>query len=496
MKKLTALLLTLTLAACAPPTPTAPAPFIEPALSEAEGTAAPPTSLPSPTATLLPTLPPTAALEPTITPTASAGGQSAGDGYAPEMGNSGYDAQHYDLKLSLDPAVTFVEASATIRAVSQVHNLIQLTVDFSGFDIHALTVDGVPAEYSRNRGKLTIALPAPLHLGQAFEISVDYSGVPVQTGSAYVPFIHHLGLQFLGANLYALNEPDGAHYWYPCNDTPLDKAAYTIALTVPAGLEGIANGRMMEETASGGVTTFTWDNPYPTASYAVTLAVGDYELISGTSPGGIPIEHYIFEDIRQPFLDAAGVTGEALDWLGSLFGEYPFETFGFVTTRLIRASLETQGRVILSENMLNEETVIHEIAHMWFGDWVTMESWSDMWHTEGFAVYLSLMWQTREQPGALNIFMQNLAAEVEREGSADPLGHLAPQRIYGFDSYQRGALMIHHLRLTLGDEAFFAGLRLYFERYGGGTASRAEFIAVMEEAGGMELDAFFAEWLE
>ncbi len=493
MKTLHSLILLLTLAACAAPSqPPATA------TSSAEVPRVPTSTVEiiAPSASLTPSPSPTPLPTATLTPTPSAGGQSAGDWYAPELGNTGYDVQHYTLALTLDPGLPTVTGAATINAISTIHNLASLSLDFSGFEISSLTVDGLPAEYTRDPAKLHILLPESPALGQEFEIAIAYAGEPAQTSSAYVPFFHHLGLQYLGSNLFALNEPDGAHYWFPCNDTPTDKAAFTFEITAPAGLEAIANGALVRELSGTDSTTYLWEQPYPMATYLATVAIGDYEFITDTSPAGIPIEHYIFADIRQPFTDAADVTGEALDWMSELFGDYPFDTFGFVTTRLIRASLETQGRVLLSENMLNEETVIHEIAHMWFGDWVTMESWSDMWHNEGFAVYVSLMWQTREQPGALNIFMQNMEADVTREGSADPLGDLAPHRLFGFDSYQRGALLIHNLRLTVGDDAFFTGLRLYFELYGGGTASRQEFIAVMEEASGMELDAFFAEWLE
>ncbi|NUM47207.1 MAG: M1 family metallopeptidase [Anaerolineales bacterium] len=453
----------------------------------------PPTPLPSPTATALPPSP--TPLPPTETPLPQVGGRSIGDPYAPELGNTGYDVQHYALQLALDPAQVFVDGAATIEAIATLHNLVELSLDFSGFDIQTLTVNGLPATYTRDRGKFIIALPEPLAEGQAFTMFVDYAGVPIQTGSQYVPFVHHLGLQFLPENIYAVNEPDGAHYWFPCNDHPRDKATYTFEITVPAGFEAISHGTLIEEVAEAERTTYVWDHPFPMASYLATVVVGNYELQETTSPSGVPIRYYYFNDVRDPFVQATSTTGEALDWMSAQFGAYPFESFGFVTTRLIRASLETQTMVILSENMLNEETAIHELAHQWFGDWVSMASWADMWHNEGFAVYISLMWQTRNNPGSLNIFMQNLEAEVQREASADPLGNLAPQRMFGFDSYQRGALMIHTLRQTMGDEAFFAGLRMYFERFGGGAASRADFLGVMEEASGMELDAFFDEWL-
>ncbi|HNB51334.1 MAG TPA: M1 family metallopeptidase, partial [Anaerolineales bacterium] len=403
--------------------------------------------------------------------------------------------QHYTLQLALDPAQTYVDGAATIEAIATLHNLIELSLDFSGYDIQTLTVNDQPATYTRDRSKFIIALPTPLAEGQPFTIFIDYQGIPIQTGSEYVPFVHHLGLQFLPENIFAVNEPDGAHYWFPCNDHPLDKATFTFEVTVPEGLEAISHGTLTGETTENGATTYVWDHPFQMATYLATVVVGDYEMQETTSPGGIPIRYYYFADVRDPFLQATSMTGEAIDWMSEQFGPYPFESFGFVTIRLIRASLENQTMVILSENMLNEETVIHELAHQWFGDEVSMASWADMWHNEGFAVYITLIWQTRNNPDSLDIFMQNLAAEVQREASPDSLGNLSTQRLFGFDSYQRGALMIHTLRRTVGDEAFFAGLRLYFERFGGGAASRTDFMNVMKEVSGMDLDSFFDEWL-
>ena len=485
----------LIFSACTVPPPTAfpsTTPPVEPTRSVP--TPAPTLVLPTETPTLVPTDTPVVLPTPTLLP--QTGGRSIGDPYAPELGNTGYDVQHYTLQLVLDPAQTYVDGTATIEAVATLHNLVEMALDFSGYDIQSLTVDGQSAQFTRDRGKLIISLPEPLSEGQTFTIFVDYQGAPIQTGSAYVPFVHHLGLQFLPENIFAVNEPDGAHYWFPSNDHPLDKATFQFEITVPAGLEAISNGILTREESTPDSTTYYWEHESPLAAYLATVVVGNYEYTETTSPNGIPLGYYYFADVRDPFQQAASVTGEAIDWMSEQFGAYPFERFGFVTTRTIRASLETQSMVILSENMLNEETVIHELAHQWFGDWVSMDSWANMWHNEGFAVYVSLMWQTRNNPDSIDIFMQNLAAQVDREASTDPLGNLAPQRLFGFDSYQRGALMIHNLRRTVGEEAFFVGLRAYFEQFGGGTASREEFIAIMEDASGMDLGDFFVEWLD
>ncbi len=487
--------LAVLLGACASPPPTA-APSPTPGLP---ATAAP--ALPSPTATLPPTStppPPTPTPQPTATetPLPTRGQPSIGDPYAPELGNTGYDVQRYTLQLAFTPGQTVIEGTAILEAASTQHNLVQFSVDFAGLIIDELLIDSVPADYTREDGKLIITPPQPLAEGETFALQIAYNGTPATESSRYVPFVGHLGLQFLGDNIYAVSEPDGAHYWFPSNDHPQDKAAFRFEITVPEGFTGAANGVLLEEIDHGDTTTFVWEHNYPMATYLATIAVGEYERIDDTSPGGIPLRHYIFPDLELPFTQAASVTGEALDWMSDLFGPYPFETYGFVTTRLIRASLETQTMVILSENMLNEETVIHEIVHMWFGDWVSMESWADMWHNEGFAVYMWLMWQTRENPASLNVHMQMHTANVLEHDIDEPMGALPPQRLFSGASYQKGAAFIHAIRLEVGDEAFFAGLRLYFERFGGGTASRDDFQAVMEEASGMDLDALFIEWLE
>lgn len=477
------------LTACrAAPPPASPAP---PAAAPTQ-TPLPPSATASPT----PSPSPSPTLTPTASPTPQAGLRSAGDPYAPALGNTGYDVLHYDLALRIDPGETYLEGSATITAAARLHNLTEFSLDFAGFEIRSITLDGAAVDYLREGTKLVIRPAQPLAIDQEFVLALAYAGAPVQESSPYVPFFHHLGLQFLGNSAFAYNQPDGAHTWFPCNDHPTDKATFRFAVTVPAGLTAVANGTPAGVEELDGETTFRWEHPYPMATYLAMVAVGEYEIIDGSSPAGIPLQHFVFADIRQPFQDAADVTGEALDWMAQTFGPYPFDRYGFVTTRVIRASLETQGNVLLSDLMLNEETVVHEIAHMWFGNWVTMASWADMWHNEGFAVYISMMWETRDNPGALNIFMQNLEARVGREASADPLGNLSPNLLFGFDSYQRGALMLHTLRSLVGDEAFFQALRVYLERFGGGAATREDFFGVFEEVSGVELDGFVVEWLE
>ncbi|HEX2979720.1 MAG TPA: hypothetical protein VHO48_05620, partial [Anaerolineaceae bacterium] len=257
-------------------------------------------------------------LQPTRTPESSAGGtvapnpqpvgvageRSIGDPYAPELGNTGYDVQMYTLRFAIDPAEINLAAHATIEALSTLANLGQISLDFTGFDIGQLTVNGAPAQYSREGDKLIVNFAAPLDQGEAFTLDVEYSGAPTFTTSEYLPFVDHLGLFFNTdtQRVFALSEPDGAHYWFPCNDHPRDKATYRFELTVPEEMTGLANGRLIETHTevpnalpSGKAgDQFIWEHDFPMASYLATIGIGEYVLIKGTSPQGIPLRSYAY----------------------------------------------------------------------------------------------------------------------------------------------------------------------------------------------------------
>jgi aminopeptidase N len=434
-----------------------------------------------------------------------AGERSIGDPYIPELGNTGYDVQHYELRLVLDPAQVYVDARVTIEALTTNEDIAQISLDFVGYEIEELSLNGEAAAFTRAERKLLVEFPEALSEGEIFTLDVIYRGQPVFETSPFVPFIPHLGLQFpeTGDNgsIYAVSEPDGARYWFPCNDHPRDKAAFRFQLGVPEGLTGAANGVLLEsrlgvpavfEDGSAG-DVYIWEHNYPMATYLATVVVGEYERVEGVSPGGIPLRHYVFPDQVNAFQAQEATIGTMLDWMGELFGEYPFEVFGFAAADGLGASLETQTLVILDRNA-GEYTMAHEVAHMWFGNWVSLDSWGDMWRNEGFATYFGTLWSLRSDPTAFDQYMNDLADSYRDYVPPYPLNQPPPRALFGRDSYMRGALLAHELRSLMGDEAFFDGLRLYFARFGGSTATHQQFQGVMEEAAGIDLDNFFEGW--
>lgn len=449
------------------------------------------TSMPSPTAPETPLTPAESATAEIEIPNGS-----IGDPFASSLGNGGYDVQQYTLKLTLDPAMqNFLEATVEIDLLLT-DDQESLSLDFAGFDIHSLTVNGESAEYQRTARKLLVLLPDGSTMGDILQVIVSYSGQTVRRQSIFVPFESHLGLFFPdGESLYVLSEPDGSRYWFPNNDHPRDKATYRFEITTPGTLSVAANGRLVETRREGNALTTIWEHDYPMASYLATVAVGKYTLIESVAPNGVPLRDYVFEENLERWEREFAVTGEALVWFEEMLGAYPFEAYGHVNVNAGGIALETQTMVVMSSSMLMEPVVIHELAHQWFGDWVSLDSWGQMWRNEGFASYFEYLWPQRDDLEGFTNEMNLLQASIESFDGLEPLDALSPGNLFGYESYAKGAVVVHALRQEVGDEAFFAGLQLYLQRHGGSTASDADFQAAMEETAGVELSEFFSYWL-
>jgi len=467
----------------------------------------PPAGSASPATVTSSNSPPTAAAPVTSTTTAfpitHPENLSAGDTYAPELGNAGYDVQHYTIRLTLDPERAFIRGDTTIQASSTLAQLDQISLDFIGFDISQVTVDDQPVAYFRQDNKLILQLPRTLQSGQAFQAEIVYSGQPIAEASKYLPFVSHLGLFYEPdqENAYVASEPDGARYWFPANDHPRDKATFRVELTVPQGLSGVSNGLLVDQQNDiGGVFTdtlasrFVWEENQPEATYLVTVAAGNYQTVEGTSAQGVPLRSFVFSQSQPDFNQYTDAIGDMLDWMSARFGPYPFEAFGYVTVSGLDASLETQTMVLLDQTSINEATMAHELSHMWFGDWVSLDSWGEIWRNEGCATYVSLMWQTRDNPQVLDETIGVYEQNLQRLAGNYPLNDPPPAEMFDSTTYIKGAVLVHKLRQKMGDDAFFKGLQTYFQQYGGRTASQAEFQAVMESTAGFSLQDFFDQW--
>ncbi|MCZ7571873.1 MAG: M1 family metallopeptidase [Ardenticatenaceae bacterium] len=440
-----------------------------------------------------------AAEMPAQPPHGVAGEDSIGDPYIPELGNTGYDVQHYTLALDLDPATEQLTATVSISATATLADLGRVSLDFIGYEVSAVRVGGQLATFYRSPKKLSVDLPQPLAMGAPLLIEVDYHGQMKPWPSTWAPA--ELGLRVQeGKRIEAFAEPDGARAWFPANDHPLDKATFRVEATVPIGLTAVSNGTLVATRPAGTKTTFIWTMDAPMATYLLTLAVGDYQRLDGPPFGDVTIRHYLFtHDVARasPFLSQ---TNEILAFLSKQIAPYPFGEFGHVEVDLRGLAMETQTMVMMDRGMLEKSiasrVMAHEAAHHWFGDSVSPATWADIWLNEGFATYFEALWSAHDGKSLEGTFGEMERVVLERANQENsPLDRPKPRLMFGANTYLKGAWVLHMLRQEIGDEAFFETLHRYYTRFAGGNARTADFQAVAAEVSGRDLTTFFQQWV-
>jgi aminopeptidase N len=419
---------------------------------------------------------------------APAGSSGLGDSLYPGFGNGGYDVTHYTLDITVnDVSTSDLTAIVTIEA-NAIQDLISFNLDFIGFKINGITINGEFADFSRKGQELTVTPLKPLVENQSFTVVIRYNGSPQEMQSVALPV--QTGWVTVDGGSFVLSEPDGSANYYPVNDHPLDKATYTFRVTVPDPLEVAANGVLTETIDNGDTTTFVFEARDPMASYLATINIDEFDVETMQSDNGIPIRNYystgLSADVRKPFARQ----GEMLVYFSDVYGPYPFEVYGsLVMNTEFGAALENQTLSIFGMDMIDvqdvegtELTVAHELSHQWFGDSVSVADWSDIWLNEGFATYSEGLWiEHLHGREALDEWVKLQYKDVVG-GSYPPPGNPPANDLFNYESvYVRGGLTLHALRLEVGDEAFFQILKKYFERYKDGNATTDDFIAVAEE---------------
>ncbi|MGW3493477.1 M1 family metallopeptidase [Streptomyces sp. NPDC001020] len=427
------------------------------------------------------------------------GAPGIGDPYYPNYGNGGYDVSHYDLRLKYQPATDELEGTATIRAKTT-EDLSRFDLDFL-LDVSEVRVNGAKAAFATSgQHELEITPATPLRKGTPVTVVVRYSGVP-SSKSAYGFTTWHRTPD--GA--IAADEPESAWWWFPSNDHPSDKATYDVSVTVPDGTQAISNGTLQPTSSKLGWTNYTWRQNKPQATYLTTLAIGKFDITTGKTSNGVPIINAYSKDLGAK--DAAARaslerTGEIVDWLTGYLGRYPFNSVGgYVPNTTTGYALETQTRVYYSPkqfaNGANPSVVVHELAHQWYGDSVSLKGWKDIWINEGFARYAQWLWSEHEGQGTT----QELADHVYAAHPADDAfwtvrpGDPGPDDQFDIAVYDRGALAVQALRNEVGDDAFFAILKGWPKEHAYGNASVADFRAYAEKVSGKPLASLFDTWL-
>jgi aminopeptidase N len=419
------------------------------------------------------------------------------DPYLPGHGDPSWSAAHYRLELGYDVAGNRLRGEAVIDAVAD-EDLTRVVLDLAHLRVTKVTVDGVaPAKYGTRDDRLVVTLRDPIAAGKAFRLLVKYDGQPR-------PLIdrHHgdAGWEELEDGVIVAGQPHGAPTWFPCNDRPDNKASYTITVTTQPEYAVVANGELSFRRRRGSTVRWTYEQVEPMASYLATVQIGRYDLRE--LDAAIPMQAAVPPGIGDGFEAAFGRQPEMLDTFVELFGPYPFPSYAVVVTSddleipLESQSLSTFGRNFCTDDWDAIRLVAHELAHQWFGNTVTLGEWKDIWLHEGFACYSEWLWSEASggdtADGWARHHHERLADLDQDLVVADP----GPELMFDDRVYKRGALTLHAVRLTVGDDAFFSLLQAWVAEHRGGTVTTDEFVAFAGDRTGTDLDDLFSSWLQ
>ncbi len=411
-----------------------------------------------------------------------------------------FDVTYYEIRLSIDPAGLL---GGRITGEVTIHGkLIDVTLDTVQFDISQdLTVDSVKtgtSSLSFQRVADLIWIPLPAGGGTSeFAVTIFYQGHPQGYGYGSFSFSSYNNKPTVAS----LSEPFFARTWWPCKDHPTDKAdSVDTYVTIDDDLTVASNGSLVSIIDKGdGTKTTHWHESYPIATYLVSLAIADYYVYSDTLEYHgytMPIDFFHYGTPDSATQSHNALVKDMLAAYSDLFGIYPFirEKYG-------QAQFDFGGgmehQTCTSLGSFGESVMAHELAHQWWGDMVTCGSWHEIWLNEGFASYCEALWA--EHKGGSAAYHNYMNSFEANWGAGDVLyvsDTTSIYKIFDVKEYRKGAWVLHMLRYTVGDSAFFRILRKYGSaprQYG--TALTADLQQIAEQQTGRNLSAFFHQWV-
>ena len=380
----------------------------------------------------------------------------------------------------------------------------QDTATGRGMTVSAVSADGASLAFTHRDNALTITLPRRFEPGQRLRLQIAYAGVPAS------------GLKIANnkhgdRTFFSDNWPDKARNWLPTVDHPYDKATSEMVVTAPAHYQVISNGLLVEETdLPGGRRRTYWRQSVPIAPWLYVLGVARFAVQHVDTFQGKAIQTWVYAQDRDAgFYDFAVPTRDVLQFYSDKVGPFSYEKLANVQSNSVSGGMESasaifysEGSVVGDRNVRWRNVVIHEIAHQWFGNAVTESDWNDVWLSEGFATYFTLLYI--EHAYGRDEFLSGLESSRQRILEFDkqrPDYRVVHDNLSDMSQvttgqiYQTGAWILHMLRGIVGDEVFWTGIRSYYRAHQDGHATTADFRGEMERASGRDLRGFFDQWL-
>jgi len=430
---------------------------------------------------------------------------------------SSYDIKFYQIDLQVTNQSTEIEGNAVIlmESVNEMDTLVlelQDSMEVTGVgiaDADSLPLFSYGAGFEHKENALYVALDRPRSPGEKFAVEVSYQGEAGRNRGFFAGITTAKDPDYGFQVTYTLSEPLNARDWFPVKQVLSDKIdSVRLHLLCDNNLMAASNGILKEiEELPGDSRLFKWQTNYPMAYYLLFFAVAEYRDFSFRAPlsgegDSVLVQNYIYDSdqLVTDWKEEIVETGNLIHTYSELLIDYPFagEKYGHAMAPM-GGGMEHQTMTTLQS--FNFFLVAHELAHQWFGDYVTCGNWQDIWINEGFASYM-------EYVSAQQILGQKAADDWMSHAMSVALGETSgsvyvpeeraedPGRLFDYGlSYKKGAILLHMIRYILeDDDLFFRVLRTYLEQYGNGLATGEDFRRVLEAKSGLDFTCFFQQW--
>ena len=435
------------------------------------------------------------------------------------------DLLHTKLEISPDWNKRELSGSAVLSFTPYFYPQKSLVLDAKSFDIkHIRLTNGQDLAYRYDSLQLFITLDKEYTRKDTFHVEIEYMAKPYElylqgaknktyTKEHGVYFINHTAEGKKPRQLWTQGEPEFSSCWFPTIDSPNEKTTQEIYITVEEKYKTLSNGVLIYSRDNGdGSRTDYWKQSIPHAPYLFMMAIGDYAVVEGEWKG-IPLYYYVEPPYASLAKDIYAKTPKMLDFYSQLFGVvYPWEKYAQVTVRdFMWGGMENTTATIYLERiqldkreMLDksyERLLVHELAHHWFGDYLTAESWANLPLNESFATYSEYLWfegTYGKDRGDEHLYeeLQGYLRESKRKQERIIRYRHSTNLAEMFDAhtYNKGGVVLHQLRQAIGDDAFFTALKLYLQRYALKSVEIHQLRLVFEEVTGQDLHWFFEQW--
>jgi aminopeptidase N len=428
---------------------------------------------------------------------------SGKDGY---KRNPLVDIIHYDFSISISDTSNIIYGSASITVnFTGTASIVEFDLKCKGDDGKGMIVKNIyfdkgSIKWIHKDNKIVINFDDSVKAGSQGIFTVDYSGIPAD---GLIISENKYGKR----TFFADNWPDRAHNWLPCIDHPYDKATVDFIITSPDHYEVVGNGLLVEESCMPENTKLThWKENVPLATKVMAIGVAPFAARLEGNINNIPVWSWVFcENKKEGFYDySAGL--KPLAFYSRLIGDYPYEKLANVQSKTIFGGLENASCIFYAENSVTgqghaENLMAHEIAHQWFGNSVTENDWHHIWLSEGFAYYLTAVYQENAYGKEMSDKTMKSARDIVIDYSArwpEPVVDTTVtdlMKLLNPNSYEKGAWVLHMLRHEIGDDLFWKGMRLYYEEFKNKNALTSDFQKIMEKVSNRDLKNFFYQWL-